>query len=58
MTHEWREKGESTLQPGLGARYFLSSSPSHNLNVVMVEKRWAVDMGKRESALSPDVQRR
>src|SRR5271170_2710466 len=28
---EWRENGDSTLQPGLGARYFLSFSPSLNL---------------------------
>jgi hypothetical protein len=31
---EWREKGESTLQPGLGAGYFLSFSPSLNLSAL------------------------
>jgi hypothetical protein len=53
---EWREKGERTLQPGLGAGYFLSSSPSLNLNQGSGEMRSPAECGKRDSASSPDVQ--
>jgi hypothetical protein len=49
--------GESTLQPGLGARYFLSFSPSLNLNVRMVKTRWPAEMGKRDSASSLELRR-
>jgi hypothetical protein len=55
ILREWREKGERTLQPGLGAGYFLPSSPSHNLNVGTGEMRWPTGSGKRKSPLSPDV---
>src|SRR5271156_3828870 len=58
IPREWREKGERTLQPGLGAGYSLSSLPSHNLNVGINEMRWPAELGERDSAMGPDGQRR